>query len=74
MVQPYVEAVDREGETALLYVGGELSHAVRKAALLTESGKPGEGLYVEERITATQPSRRRAGARRQRAGGGAVRP
>jgi glutathione synthase/RimK-type ligase-like ATP-grasp enzyme len=57
MVQPYLEAVDRDGETALLYLGGELSHAVRKAALLPESGKAGEGLYVEERITATQPSR-----------------
>jgi glutathione synthase/RimK-type ligase-like ATP-grasp enzyme len=56
MVQPYLEAVDHEGETALLYLCGVLSHAVRKAALLPESGKPGEGLYVEERITATQPS------------------
>jgi glutathione synthase/RimK-type ligase-like ATP-grasp enzyme len=56
MVQPYVEAVDREGETALLYIGGELSHAVRKAAMLPRSGEVGEGLYVEERITAAQPS------------------
>jgi glutathione synthase/RimK-type ligase-like ATP-grasp enzyme len=56
MVQPYLHAVDHEGETTLLYVGGELSHAVRKAALLPASGKPGEGLYVEERVAATQPS------------------
>jgi hypothetical protein len=56
MVQPYLEAVDREGETALLYLGGEFSHAVRKAALLPRSGEIGEGLYVEERITATQPA------------------
>jgi glutathione synthase/RimK-type ligase-like ATP-grasp enzyme len=56
MVQPYLDAVDREGETALLYVGGVLSHAVRKAALLSTSGEPGEGLYVEEQITAAQPS------------------
>jgi glutathione synthase/RimK-type ligase-like ATP-grasp enzyme len=56
MVQPYVEAVDRHGETALLYLGGELSHAVRKEALLPRSGEVGEGLYVEERITATQAS------------------
>ena len=56
MVQPYLEAVDREGETALLYLGGEFSHAVRKAALLPRSGEIGEGLYLEERITATQPS------------------
>ena len=56
MVQPYLEAVDREGEIALLYTGGEFSHAVRKAPLLTPGGRPGAGLYVEERITATQPS------------------
>jgi hypothetical protein len=34
MVQPYLEAIDTAGETALLYFGGEFSHAVRKAALL----------------------------------------
>ena len=39
MVQPYLEAVDRDGETALLYLGGEFSHAVRKAALLPRGGE-----------------------------------
>lgn len=34
MVQPYLDAIDTVGETALLYFGGEFSHAVRKAALL----------------------------------------
>jgi hypothetical protein len=34
MVQPYLDAIDDVGETALLYFGGEFSHAVRKAALL----------------------------------------
>jgi hypothetical protein len=34
MVQPYLDAIDTAGETALLYFGGEFSHAVRKAALL----------------------------------------
>ena len=57
MVQPYLEAVDREGEIALLYTGGAFSHAVRKAPILAPGGGPGAGLYVEERITATEPSR-----------------
>ncbi len=39
MVQPYLDAIDTEGETALLYFGGEFSHAVRKAPLL-ELGMP----------------------------------
>jgi len=39
MVQPYLDAIDTAGETALLYFGGEFSHAVRKAPLL-ELGMP----------------------------------
>ncbi|GII55164.1 ATP-grasp domain-containing protein [Planotetraspora thailandica] len=35
MVQPYVEAVEREGELSLLYFGGEFSHAVRRHPMLT---------------------------------------
>jgi hypothetical protein len=34
MVQPYLDAIDTAGETALLFFSGEFSHAVRKAALL----------------------------------------
>lgn len=34
MVQPYLDAIDTVGETALLFFGGEFSHAVRKASLL----------------------------------------
>ena len=56
MIQPYVEAVDRDEELALHFVGGDFSHAVRKAAMLPHGGEPGEGLFVEERISATQPS------------------
>jgi glutathione synthase/RimK-type ligase-like ATP-grasp enzyme len=56
MVQPYLEAVDHEGEIALLYTGGVFSHAVRKAPILAPGGGPGAGLYIEERITAAEPS------------------
>ncbi|WP_346623395.1 hypothetical protein [Blastococcus montanus] len=40
MVQPYLASVDDRGETAMLFIGGRFSHAVRKGALL----KPGEGV------------------------------
>ena len=52
MVQPYVDEVDHRGETSLIYVGGEFSHAVRKEPILTPGGGPAaEGLYVEEHMS-----------------------
>ena len=56
MVQPFLEAVDHAGEVALHYLGGVFSHAVRKAAMLPRGGDPGEGLFVDERISAAVPS------------------
>lgn len=35
MMQPYLRAVDDEGETAFVYLNGVFSHAIRKAAILT---------------------------------------
>jgi glutathione synthase/RimK-type ligase-like ATP-grasp enzyme len=40
MLQPYLAGVDDEGETAMLFIGGRFSHAVRKGPLL----KQGEGV------------------------------
>ena len=34
MTQPYVSSVDDEGETAMLFFGGQFSHSVRKGPLL----------------------------------------
>jgi hypothetical protein len=34
MVQPYLSAVDEHGETALVFVAGQLSHVLRKRAVL----------------------------------------
>lgn len=39
MIQPYLPGVETQGETALVYLGGRFSHAVRKAALLVEHGE-----------------------------------
>jgi hypothetical protein len=40
MVQPYLDSVDEAGETAMLFIGGRFSHAVRKGPLLAR----GEGV------------------------------
>lgn len=51
MVQPYLSAVDTYGETALLFLGGRYSHAVRKGPLLTGPRTDVEGLFKVEEIT-----------------------
>jgi hypothetical protein len=38
LVQPYQPSVDARGETALVFLGGELSHALRKRAVLSTEG------------------------------------
>lgn len=57
MVQPYLSAVEEEGETALLFFDGVFSHAIRKGPLLREVGRLAtDGLYAEETIDARRPS------------------
>jgi glutathione synthase/RimK-type ligase-like ATP-grasp enzyme len=53
MVQPYLDRLDGEGETGLVYLDGAYSHAFGKAALLA-AGPLGEGLFAEETITARE--------------------
>ena len=36
MVQPYLHSIDEVGETALMFIDGEFSHAVRKQPMLAE--------------------------------------
>jgi hypothetical protein len=56
MVQPYLPAVDTYGETALLFLDGEFSHAIRKGPMLSGPDTGKVGLYKEELITARVPS------------------
>jgi glutathione synthase/RimK-type ligase-like ATP-grasp enzyme len=56
MVQPYLEAVDTHGETAVLFLAGRFSHAIRKGPLLTGPDLGVDGLYREEDISPRQPS------------------
>jgi hypothetical protein len=54
MVQPYLSGVDHQGETALLYIGGEYSHAVRKGPMLTQEDPGVHVLYRPEVITSQE--------------------
>ena len=51
MIQPYLDGVDEHGETALIFVGGEFSHAARKAAILSNDMSWSTGLYADEKVT-----------------------
>ncbi|MEO5873464.1 MAG: hypothetical protein ABIS86_15675 [Streptosporangiaceae bacterium] len=61
MVQPYLGAVDSAGETALIFLDGEFSHAARKAPVLTAGSGVRTLVWSEDddddKITARTPSR-----------------
>ncbi|GAB3293379.1 ATP-grasp domain-containing protein [Parasphingorhabdus pacifica] len=55
LLQPYQEAVDREGETALVFLGGVYSHAFGKGPMLTSgTDLDGSGLFVGEKLGAVE--------------------
>ncbi len=56
MVQPYLADVDRAGEAALICLGGAVSHAITKAALLRPDEPPSRALFAPEHIEARDPS------------------
>ena len=56
MVQPYVDAVDTEGETGILLFGGIVSHAFRKGALLGRGDDPRSLPELKEDIGPREPS------------------
>lgn len=55
MLQPYLASVDNLGETALVYLGGEPSHAIRKGPLLQLDAGLVAGLFAPEEITRREP-------------------
>lgn len=57
MVQPYIQSVDDEGETAMLYIGGTFSHAIRKGALLARGEGVSQTRDSRESITPREPTR-----------------
>lgn len=52
LVQPYLDAVDHDGETGLVVLDGVVSHAFRKGQILRTGAGPAQGLYAEEEISA----------------------
>jgi O-ureido-D-serine cyclo-ligase len=50
MMQPYLEGVDHEGETALIFIDGCFSHAVRKGPLLPPGAPATAALFAPEDI------------------------
>lgn len=55
LVQPYLDRVDEAGETALIYIDGVFSHAIRKGPLLRLDEGPTELLFAPEDIRARTP-------------------
>ncbi|MDQ1708632.1 MAG: hypothetical protein QOG49_17 [Frankiaceae bacterium] len=51
MLQPYLHSVERYGERSLIYLGGQLSHAVRKAPMLAGATSPDD---VEPAVAAAE--------------------
>ncbi|MEO3810107.1 hypothetical protein ABGB17_13995 [Sphaerisporangium sp. B11E5] len=49
MVQPYLAMVEAEGETSLVYFGGEFSHARRRNAMLAPAAPQGRHLGTSAR-------------------------
>ena len=67
LVQPYLDAVDgEEAETALVFLDGELSHAMRKGPLLALDLPPVERAVRAETMSRSSPARADVvGARRR---------
>jgi O-ureido-D-serine cyclo-ligase len=57
LLQPYLESVDTDGETALMFFSGRFSHAIRKGPLLPResTASPAVGLFAPEKITPRTP-------------------
>ena len=55
MLQPYLSRVDTAGETAVMYLGGEPSHAIRKGPLLRLDDGLVAGLFAPEDIQPREP-------------------
>jgi glutathione synthase/RimK-type ligase-like ATP-grasp enzyme len=56
MIQPYLTSVDERGESAVIYFGGEYSHAICKGQMLVHGREPSSDLYLPETITARAPT------------------
>jgi glutathione synthase/RimK-type ligase-like ATP-grasp enzyme len=56
MLQPYLTGVDAHGETALIFIGGRFSHAIRKGPLLPKDAPATAALFAPEDISPRAPA------------------
>jgi hypothetical protein len=56
MVQPYQTSVDERGETGLVFLGGEFSHAIHKEPMIRRGAGPQEDLIANQVVTAGSAS------------------
>ena len=56
LLQPYLSHIDRDGETALIFIDGRFSHAIRKGALLPRGAAASAALFAAEQISPRQPA------------------
>ena len=56
LLQPYLDQVDHHGETALIYLSGRFSHAIRKGPLLRRGDGPTDALFADENIIPRAPA------------------
>jgi O-ureido-D-serine cyclo-ligase len=56
LLQPYLDRVDAQGETSLMYFNGVFSHAIRKGPLLRRGEDPTRALFAAEHITPRVPN------------------
>ena len=55
MLQPYFHGVDTHGETALIFIAGRFSHAIRKGPLLPPGAPATDALFAAEQISVRIP-------------------
>jgi O-ureido-D-serine cyclo-ligase len=55
LLQPYLEGVDRHGETALIFIGGHFSHALRRGVPLPLGAPATEALFAPEQTGPRAP-------------------
>ncbi|RZA27656.1 MAG: hypothetical protein EOP92_41310 [Lysobacteraceae bacterium] len=56
MLQPYLDKVDTQGESGLVYIGGQFSHAIRKSPRLLPGNEAGSEATAVETITCAVPA------------------
>jgi glutathione synthase/RimK-type ligase-like ATP-grasp enzyme len=57
MVQPYVDTVNHDGETEVVFLGGRVSHGLRKAAMLAPGQQPSTATWRDDENVGPGPVR-----------------